>query len=93
MVFNRSSASVATETAVSKPKVTSVQAMSLSMVFGTPTTGRPASLISFAAFRVPSPPIGITASMPRSAQYFLARSTPSRRWLGWTRDEPRMVPP
>ncbi len=93
VVFSRSSASVATETAVSKPKVTSVAAMSLSMVFGTPTIGRPASLISLAAFRVPSPPIGMTASRPRSEQYFLARSTPSRRWLGWTREEPRMVPP
>ena len=43
VVFSRSRASVATPTAVSKPKVTSVEAMSLSMVFGTPTMGRPAS--------------------------------------------------
>ncbi len=93
VVFSRSRASVATETAVSKPKVTSVQAMSLSMVFGTPTTGSPPSLISLAALRVPSPPIGMTASIPRSSQCFLARSTPSRRWLGWTREEPRIVPP
>ena len=43
VVLRRSMASVATPTAVSKPKVRSVEEMSLSMVFGTPTTGIPAS--------------------------------------------------
>lgn len=64
VVFSRSMASVATPTAVSKPKVRSVAEMSLSMVFGTPTTGMPASDSIRAAVRVPSPPIGISASMP-----------------------------
>ena len=41
VVFSRSIASVATPTAVSKPKVRSVAEMSLSMVLGTPTTGMP----------------------------------------------------
>ena len=39
VVCSRSIASVQTWTAVSNPIVTSVPAMSLSMVFGTPTTG------------------------------------------------------
>ena len=43
VVEMRSSASVAIETAVSNPKVMSVPAMSLSIVFGTPTTGTPCS--------------------------------------------------
>ena len=38
-----SSASVAVETAVSKPNVVTVPRTSLSMVFGTPTTGIPFS--------------------------------------------------
>ena len=41
VVEMRSSASVAIETAVSKPKVMSVPGMSLSIVFGTPTTRKP----------------------------------------------------
>ncbi len=57
-------ASVATPTAVSKPKVRSVEEMSLSMVFGTPTTGMPASESIRAAVRVPSPPMGMRTSMP-----------------------------
>ncbi len=57
-------ASVATPTAVSNPNVRSVEEMSLSMVFGTPTTGIPASESMRAAVSVPSPPIGMSASMP-----------------------------
>lgn len=57
-------ASVATVTAVSKPKVRSVEEMSLSMVFGTPTTGTPASASIRAAVSVPSPPIGMRTSRP-----------------------------
>ncbi len=64
VVLRRSIASVATPTAVSKPKVRSVEEMSLSMVLGTPTTGSPASDSIRAAVRVPSPPIGISTSMP-----------------------------
>ena len=64
VVFSRSMASVATPTAVSKPKVRSVAEMSLSMVLGTPTTGIPASDSMRAAVSVPSPPIGMSASMP-----------------------------
>ena len=41
VVCRRSRASVAVETAVSKPKVITVAGMSLSMVLGTPTTGSP----------------------------------------------------
>ena len=40
VVCSRSIASVQIETAVSKPKVTSVAERSLSIVFGTPTTGK-----------------------------------------------------
>ena len=39
MVWRRSSASVAQSTALSKPKVNAVAVRSLSIVFGTPTTG------------------------------------------------------
>ena len=64
VVAIRSSASVAIVTAVSKPKVMSVPGMSLSIVFGTPTTRRPSRESASAVRRVPSPPITITASMP-----------------------------
>ena len=64
VVEMRSSASVAIETAVSNPNVMSVPAMSLSIVFGTPTTGRPSSWSASAVRSVPSPPITMTASMP-----------------------------
>ena len=43
VVCSRSMASVAICTAVVNPNVMSVPTMSLSMVFGTPTTGRPMS--------------------------------------------------
>ena len=45
VVCRRSIASVAIETAVSNPNVWSVPAMSLSIVFGTPITGRPCSTV------------------------------------------------
>ena len=64
VVARRSSASVAIETAVSKPKVMSVPAMSLSIVFGTPITWRPSSWSASAVRSVPSPPITTTASIP-----------------------------
>ena len=57
-------ASVAVVTAVSNPKVTSVPKTSLSMVLGTPTTGRPFCQRSCAMRRLPSPPIDTSASNP-----------------------------
>ena len=60
VVCSRSIASVAIWTAVSKPNVMSVPARSLSIVFGTPMTGRPCSPCSRAAApSVSSPPIAI----------------------------------
>ena len=64
VVEMRSSASVAIDTAVSNPKVMSVPGMSLSIVFGTPTTGSPSCCSASAVLSVPSPPITIRASMP-----------------------------
>ena len=65
----RSSASVATATAVSKPTEVSVSPTSLSMVFGMPTRFSPpcwASLRRIA--KLPSPPMPIRASSPSSRQ-------------------------
>ena len=53
---NLSIASAATETAVLYPNVMSVQATSLSIVFGTPITFIPFVEKSLADFCVPSPP-------------------------------------
>ena len=64
VVCSRSIISVAMLTAVSKPKVRSVSSMSLSIVFGMPTTGTPACDSRWAAVSVPSPPIGIRTSIP-----------------------------
>lgn len=93
VVFSRSMASVATPTAVSKPKVRSVAEMSLSMVFGTPTTGRPASASIRAAVSVPSPPMGMRTSKPISVASSLAFSQAARKRSRSSREEPRMVPP
>ena len=71
VLCSRSMASVATISAVSCPNVTSVQSMSLSMVLGTPTTGTPSSDSQRAAVSVPSPPIGISTSMPLSSSVCL----------------------
>ena len=61
VVCRRSIASVAICTAVSKPNVMSVPPRSLSIVFGTPSTGRPCSPWSRAAApSVSSPPIAIS---------------------------------
>lgn len=64
VVVIRSSASLAIWTAVSKPKVTSVAAMSLSIVFGIPITRRPSSDSRSAEPSVPSPPTTIRPSIP-----------------------------
>ena len=66
VVCTRSSASVTVATAVSKPKLRSLWAMSLSMVLGTPTTGRPRWARPWAIVMVPSPPIATSACRPSS---------------------------
>jgi hypothetical protein len=63
---SRPIASVATSTAVWKPKVTSVARRSLSIVFGTPITGSPFLYSACAMFSEPSPPIAISASISSS---------------------------
>ena len=82
VLCSRSIASVATWSAVSCPNVTSVQSMSLSMVFGTPTTGTFSSDSQCAAVSVPSPPIGISTSMPLSSSVCLIWSSPARSFSG-----------
>ena len=64
VVCTRSMALVATFTAVSKPKVKSVPARSLSMVLGTPTTFTPLPKSLCATESVSSPPMAIRASQP-----------------------------
>ena len=75
-------ASLATPSAVSWPNVTSVQSMSLSMVLGTPTTGTFSSDSQCAAVSVPSPPIGISTSMPLSSSVCLIWSRPGLQLVG-----------
>lgn len=65
VVSRRSRDSDTIATALLKPKVTSVAPRSLSMVFGTPTTGRPISARRRAVDWEPSPPTTIRASSPR----------------------------
>ncbi|SLH65794.1 Uncharacterised protein [Mycobacteroides abscessus subsp. abscessus] len=67
--------------------------MSLSMVLGTPTTGTPSSESQLAAVRVPSPPIGMSASMPLSSRVCLILPSPARSTSGLVRAVPSMVPP
>ena len=68
VVCRRSIASVATVTAVSKPKVACVHDRSLSIVFGTPTIGMPFLRKRVAIRKAPSPPIAISASPPTSLE-------------------------
>ncbi len=94
VVCSRSIASVAICTAVWNPKVKSVAARSLSMVFGTPTTATPDSSPRRAATpRVSSPPIAISASIRSRASVSRTRVGPSSDWNGLVRDVPRIVPP
>ena len=93
VVWSRSMASVAISTAVAKPKVKSVPAMSLSIVLGTPTTGNPSSCISRAQERVPSPPTTTSASTSRASSVERHASTPPSTPNGWIREVPRTVPP
>src|ERR1700751_1268512 len=71
--------------------------MSLSIVFGTPTTGTPCSPSRVATPSVSSPPIAISASTPSPARLSLIRSMPLRPppgfFSGLVRDDPRIVPP
>ena len=69
--------SVANETAVSKPNVTTVRLRSLSIVFGTPTIRTPFSASAFAIASEPSPPIATTASMPFAWRAFASSSVRS----------------
>ena len=55
-------ASVATVTAVSKPKVACVCDRSLSIVLGTPTMGMPFAMKRLAMRNAPSPPMAMSAS-------------------------------
>ena len=60
--------SVAKDTAVSKPKVTTVFDRSLSIVFGTPTMRTPFLASAFAIVSEPSPPTATTASIAGRGQ-------------------------
>ena len=93
MVWRRSIASVTICTAVSKPKVKSVPPTSLSIVFGTPTMGRPWSACSWRVISIVcSPPIATIASSPCSATARSTSSTaPSRS--GSKLEVLRIVPP
>ena len=82
VVCSRSIISVAMLTAVSNPKVRSVSPMSLSIVFGMPTTGTPASDSRWAAVSVPSPPIGISTSIPCRASTPFICGQPGVQALG-----------
>ena len=66
----RRSASVTVATAVSKPKLRSQPAMSLSIVLGTPTKGRPIERRPCASDMVPSPPMTTTTSSPSACTFF-----------------------
>ena len=85
VVCRRSIASVAICTAVWKPNVKSVPARSLSIVFGTPTTGMPSSTSLRATPSVSSPPIGISASRPCARSSSLhPRRRRRRPCTGWS---------
>ena len=56
--------SVAKDTAVSNPNVTTVRLRSLSIVLGTPTMRTPFFARALAMVSEPSPPTATTASMP-----------------------------
>ena len=62
--------SVAKDTAVSKPNVTTVRLRSLSIVLGTPTMRTPFFARALAMVSEPSPPTATTASMPFASRAF-----------------------
>ena len=68
--------------------------MSLSIVFGTPTTGMPiSSWSSWATVSVPFPPMTIRPSSSRSSKVRLTFSRPSGSSYGLPRRVPSTVPP
>ena len=92
--------SVAKDTAVSKPNVTTVRERSLSIVFGTPTMRTPFFARAFAMVSDPSPPTATTASMPFASSAFTSssvRSTsttvPSGCFTGYLSGFPAFVVP
>ena len=104
VVCRRSIASVAHATALLKPKVNAVAERSLSIVFGTPTTGTPNSWNCCATASDPSPLIQIkperlncstVLSTPRkrSASRSRRSSTPIRAANLPLLVDPRIVPP
>ena len=82
-----------TWTAVSKPNVKSVPTMSLSIVFGTPISGRPCSSWSIRVISIVcSPPIATTASRLSRSNANATRST-AFSVSGSKLDVRRIVPP
>src|SRR3972149_6659540 len=67
--------------------------MSLSIVFGIPTTRTPSSNNFCATLRVSSPPMATRASIPRARRRSRIRCGPPSTLNGFVRDVPRMVPP
>ena len=95
-----SMASVAVATAVSKPKVTTVPATSLSIVLGTPTTLIPFCQRSCPILSEPSPPMVMSASNPlarnaatRSSERSTSRIVPSAARSAQRNGLPRLVVP
>ena len=93
VVCSRSTASVAIITAVSNPKQTSVPFRSLSMVFGTPTPGTPASISAFVTDCVSSPPSAISASILLAFSTCTHFSIPPSTLRTLVREVRRIVPP
>jgi hypothetical protein len=98
--WSLSIASVAVETAVSKPKVWSVPCRSLSIVFGTPMTGTPFSASWWPSVRLPSPPTATRTSKPSRLKFSTTRSEtswnsiwPARFFTGSRNGSPRLVVP
>ena len=95
----RSIASVAMPSAVEKPKLVSVCAMSLSMVLGRWMTLRPACISRLAFLAVPPPPMHTSASSLFFSKFSMmvgtmSRTSPSTIILcGLSRDVPSTVPP
>ena len=79
VVWSRSTASVATARAESKPKVTSVAPRSLSIVLGTPIIRIPRPERSRAIERLPSPPTTIRTWRPWRWAFLIAWSERSRK--------------
>ena len=90
---SRSIESATVVTAESNPMQASVSGTSLSIVFGTPTTGWASPASRPATDRVSSPPIATSASRFRSPNTAVVRAYSSGSRVGFVRDEPSSVPP